>query len=145
MWEQKCFCVFYYFNFGRSYDVWKSKSSCILKNKKRNFNKNGTDRKWKISFKVLERQTLCFCSYKNEMKSKNVMSWSSRKGIFWTVYFVRKESLYNLRLISMYSILNTFSEYNRIYFYILYQKTSLQTILLLVSKIVESLQCILKE
>ena len=47
------------------------------------------------------------------------MSWSSRKkkkGIFCTVNFVRKEFFQDLCFISMYSVLNTLSEYT--YFYI---------------------------
>ena len=71
------------------------------------------------------------------------MSWSSRKkkeGIFCTVYFVRREFFYNLCLISMYSILNTLSEY--LYFYVIRNITS--DALLLVFQIIESLQCILK-
>ena len=35
--------LLYYRNFERSYDVLKSKSSCILLNKNINFNKNGME------------------------------------------------------------------------------------------------------
>ena len=51
----------------------------------------------------------------SQIKSKTVMSWSSRKkkeGIFRTVYFVRKEFFFkDLCFISMYSVLNTISHY----------------------------------
>ena len=43
-WEQNC-VAFYYFNFEQSYDVLKSKSSCILLNKNINFNKNEVESK----------------------------------------------------------------------------------------------------
>ena len=41
--EPKLCVVFYYFNFEKSYDVLKSKSSCILLNKNININKNGPE------------------------------------------------------------------------------------------------------
>ena len=40
--------LLYYFNAERNYDVLKSKSPCILLNKKINFNKNETDNKSKM-------------------------------------------------------------------------------------------------
>ena len=36
-------CLFYYFNFERSYGVLESKSPCILLNKNINFNKNESE------------------------------------------------------------------------------------------------------
>ena len=39
----KTVCLFYYFNFERSYDVLKSQSPCILLNKNMNFNKNESE------------------------------------------------------------------------------------------------------
>ena len=56
---------FYYFNFERSYDVLKSKSSCTLLNKYINLIKTERNQKWKMPHTVLEIQTLCFSSYKN--------------------------------------------------------------------------------
>ena len=38
--------LFYYFDFGRNYDVLKSKNPCISMNKNINFNKNETE--WKM-------------------------------------------------------------------------------------------------
>ena len=55
----------YYYNFERNYDVLKSNNSYILLNKSKNFNKTKRNRKWKIPHTVLERQNLCFSSYKN--------------------------------------------------------------------------------
>ena len=54
----------------------------------------------------------------SQIKSKTVMSWSSRKkkGIFCTVYFVRREFFKDLCFISMDCVLNTLSECT--YFYI---------------------------
>ena len=72
------------------------------------------------------------------------MSWRSqakKEGIFCTVYFVRSKFFKHLCFISMYGMLNTLSEY--ICFYMLKNITS--QIFLLVFKIVESLQCILKK
>ena len=53
-----------------------------------------------------------------QIKSRAVMSQISQKkeeGIFRTVYFVQREFFKGLCFISMYSVLNTFSEYT--YFY----------------------------
>ena len=72
------------------------------------------------------------------------MSWISRKkkeDIFCTVYFVQRGFFEDLCFMSMYSILNTPSEYT--YFYI--SKIIAYALLLLVFKIVENLQCILFE
>ena len=44
-WEQSHVWLFYYFNFERNYDILKSKSPCILLNKKINFNKNEAESK----------------------------------------------------------------------------------------------------
>ena len=68
------------------------------------------------------------------------MSWGSWKKVhFCTVYFVRR-NFFNMCLISMYSVLNTSSEY--IYFYVSKNITSFT--FLLVFKIAKSFQCILK-
>ena len=77
--------LFYYFYFERKYDVLNSKSPFFLLNKNINFNK--IERESKI-----ENPTL---SFREELriKSKIVMSWSSRKetdGIFCSVYFVQR-------------------------------------------------------
>ena len=72
------------------------------------------------------------------------MSWSSRKkkeDTFWTSYFVWRKFLEHLCFISIYSSLNTLSEYK----YFTYQKSLLYPLLLLVFKIVKRLQCILNK
>ena len=68
------------------------------------------------------------------------MSWSSRKekeGIFCTAYFVAGKIFEHLCLITMYSVLNTISEYTRLY---LSENITSYTFLF-VFKIVESLLC----
>ena len=72
VWEQNCEWLFYYSNFERNYDALKSKTPCILLNKNINFNKNGTESE--IPHTVLERQTLCFSSYKSR-KVKIKLWW----------------------------------------------------------------------
>ena len=70
----------------------------------------------------------------------SLSSTKKKEGIFRTVYFVRREFFQDLCFISMYSVMNTLYVYT--YFYI--QKISkLHKLLLLVSKIIVSLQCIL--
>ena len=100
VWEQNCVWFFYYFNFQRNYDVLKSKSPYILLNK--NYQiliKTKGNWKWKIPHTVLERQTLCFSSIKNQ----TVMNWSLRKtteSIFCTAYFVWRDFFLKICVIS---------------------------------------------
>ena len=63
----------------------------------------------------------------------------AKRECFFTVYFVCREFFENLHFISMYSVLNTLQNIHTF----TYQKTLLHTFLLLVSKIVKRLQCIL--
>ena len=91
----------------------------------------------------LERQALCLSSYKNH-KSKVKLWWAGackRKKRAFFVSFMLSEGIFlsYLCFISMYSVLNTLSEYA--YFYI---SKNISYNFLLVFKIVESLQCILK-
>ena len=60
--------------------------------------------------------------------------------IFCNVYFVRQKLFKHLCFILKYSVLNKLSEY----IYLTYQKTLLHTILLFISKIVESLNAVEK-
>ena len=79
--------LFYYFNFERNYDVLKSKSSCILLNKNINFNKNETELKMENHTLSFRKTNVVFqLMYEPQIKSKTVMSWSSRKkkeGIYF--------------------------------------------------------------
>ena len=109
---------------------------------KRYIRKTKWNWKWKIPLTVLEGRTLCFGSYKNQIKSKTVMTWSSwkkKEGIFCTVYFVRRK-FFNICVLSQCIVY--WIHFQNIYTFT-YQKTLLCTPLLLVFKIVESLQCIL--
>ena len=87
--------LFYYFNFERSYGSLKSNSPCILLNKNINFNKNETEPKMENPTHSFREANLALQLMQEwQIKSKTVMSWSSRKkkeGIFYTVYFVRRE------------------------------------------------------
>ena len=67
------------------------------------------------------------------------MSWSLRnkkERTFCNVYFVRRRFFEDLRFISMYSVMNTLSEYT----YFCKSESITCTLLLIVFKIVESLQ-----
>ena len=66
--------------------------------------KGKPNRKWKISHTFIERRTMCFSSYKN------------RKLIAFFVPFILSEGNFFDSFISIYSVLNTLSEYT--YFYI---------------------------
>ena len=80
--------LFCYFDFERSYQVLKSKSPCILLNKKINFiskleNPTHSFRETYIVLQLLQ---------KSKIKSKTVMSWSSQKkieGIFLLLAFFK--------------------------------------------------------
>ena len=89
------------------------------------------------------RETNLVLQLISESQIKTVMIWSSRKkneGVFCTVYFVRSKFFYNFCFISMYCVLTALSEYT--YFFI--SKNITLYTFLLVFKIVESLQCIIK-
>ena len=68
-----------------------SKSSCILLNKNINFNKNETESKMENPTQAFREMNLVLQLKKeSQIKSKTMMSWSSRKkreGIFCTVFF----------------------------------------------------------
>ena len=101
------------------------------------------NRKWKIPHTVLERRTLCFSLYKN-CKLKIKLWWvgaRERKKRSFFVPFISFEGnfLQDLCFISMYSVLNTHSEYT--YFYI--SKKHFFKHFCCLFLIVESLQCIL--
>ena len=82
------------FNFERNDDVLKSKIPSFLLNKNINFDKNETESKIKNpthSFREMNLVPAQIRITKLQIKSKTVMSWSSRKkkeGIFCTIYFV---------------------------------------------------------
>ena len=84
---RKTASCFSYFNFERNYDVSKSRSPCILLNKNINFNKNEAESKTenpKHSFR--ETNFVLQFIWASYIKSRIVMSWSSRKKK--TAFFV---------------------------------------------------------
>ena len=136
---------FHCFNFERNYDVFKSKNPCILLNKNIKSNKNKQELKMENPHIVLERLTLCFSWYKNRQLKKNCDEMElakEKRGHFLYCLFCPKEIFFEfvstLFVCKVYWIhfqnIHTFT----------YLKTLLHTLLLLVFKIAESLQCILK-
>ena len=106
-------------------------------------------RKWKIPYIVSERRTLCLSSYKNhKLKVKLWWARERKKRLFFvpfilcdeTFFIWKKNEIKHLRFISMYSELNTLSEYT----YFLISKTISPCTILLAFKMVEIIQRILK-
>ena len=115
--RRKTVWFFCYFNFGINYEVFKWKSPYILLNKNVNF-KNKWESKMKISNTFLERQTLCFTSYKNH-KLKVKLWWvgaPERKRAFFVPFILSKGNFWHLCFIWMYNVLKKLSQYT--YFYI---------------------------
>ena len=137
--EQNCVWLFFYFNFERNYYLLKLKSPCILLSKNINFNKNKMElREMRHGFREMNLKVQLTSESQTESKTDELELATEK--FFCTVYFVWRKFFKHLCFISMYSILNTLSEYT--YFSISKNITSYT--FLLVFKIVESLQCILK-
>ena len=130
--ESKIVCGF---SFTVILDYFKVKEWCIF-SKKKTLIKTKLSRKWKIPLTVFERRTLCFSSHKNcELK---VMSWSSRKKKegFFVPSILFEGNFFNIYILSQCIV----------YWYIpLHIKKNYFTTFLLVFKIVETLQFILKK
>ena len=142
VWEQKPVWLFCYSDFERIYEVLKSKSLCILLNKNINFNKNETESKMENPTQSFRETNLVLQVIQElQMKSKTVMSWSSQKkkrGIFCTVYF--SEQIF-FEICVLYQCIVCWIHFQNMRTFTYTYFTC--TLLLLVSKIVESLQCIL--
>ena len=139
VWEQNCVWLFCYFNFERNYDVLKSKSPCILLNKNINFNKNEAESKMENpthSFK--ETNLVLKLILESQIKSKTV----KQNRAFFVPFVLSKLNFFFNICISSQCIVH-WIHFQNIHTFT-YQKTLLHTLLLLVFKIVESLQCILK-
>ena len=96
--------------------------------------------KWRIPHMVLGTWTMCFSSYKNcELKVK---LWCERKKSALFVKFILSERNFFKTWVLSQSIAYWIN-FQNIYTFT-YQKILLHTFLLLVFKIVESRQCILK-
>ena len=99
------------------------------------------NRKCKIPHKVWERRTLRFNSYKNhklKIKPWWVAARKRKKMPFSVPSIISEENFFKICKQIVYWI-----HFQNIHIFT-YQKTSYHTLLLLVSKIVESLHCILK-
>ena len=132
--EQNCVWLFYYFNFESSYDVLKSKSPCILLNKNINFHKNEAESKIENPHTLLERRT----------KLKVKLWWvgvRKRKTRTFFVPFIFSEGKF-FKICVLSQCIAYWIHFQNIHPFT-YQKTLLHTLLLLVSKFVESLQCFL--
>ena len=136
--------LFYYFNFEKSYDVLKSKSPCILLNKNINFNKNETKSK-------IENPTHSFRETnlvpqpieESQIKSKTVMSWSLRqkKRVFFVPLILSEGNFFKICV--LFQCIVYWIYFQNMHTFI-YQNILFHALLLLASKIDESLQCILK-
>ena len=88
VWEQIYVWLFYYFNFERSYKVFKSNSPWILLNKNINFCKNEMESKMEnTTHSFRETNLVLQLIWESQIKSKTRMSWSS------LFLFVQRESL----------------------------------------------------
>ena len=107
--------LFYYFSFERSYDVLKSKSSCILLNKNINFNKNKTELKMENPIHSFKEMSLLFQLIR---KLKLNLWWvgarKRKKRAFLYRLFCPKGIL-SICVLSQCTVMNTLSEYA--YFY----------------------------
>ena len=137
--------LFFHFNFERSYDVLKSKSSCIFLIKNINFNKNPTESKMENPTQVF-RETNLVLQLTEESQMKVKLLWigaRERKERAFFVSFILSEGNF-FKICVLYQCIVYWIHFQSIRTFA-YQKTLLYTLLLLVFKIVESLQCILKE
>ena len=110
-----------------------------------NFNKKETELKMEYSTHSLERRTLCFSSYKNR-KLKVGLLWvgdCERKKRAFFVPFILSEGNF-FKICVLFQCIAYWIHFQDKHTFT-YQKTLLHTLLLLVSKIFESLQCILKK
>ena len=101
------------------------------------------NRKWKIPDTVLERRSLCFSSYKSR-KLKTKLWWvgarKRKKRIFFVPFILSEWSFFRICVLSQCIVY--WIHFHNIHTFT-YQKTLLHKLLLLVFKIIESLQCIL--
>ena len=99
------------------------------------------NQKWKIPHTILERRALSFSLYKNcKLKLKLCVGARERKNrAFFIPFILSEDNFFKICVLSqciVYSI-----HFENIHAFT-YQKTLLHTLLLLVSEIAESLQCI---
>ena len=120
--------LFYYFNFKKNYDAFKSNSPCMLLNKNVNFNKNEAESKIEnprgtlcfspcmllnknVNFNKNEteskkenpRGTLCFSSYKNrklKVKLLRVGAREKKKRAFFVPFILSEGNFFNICVLS---------------------------------------------
>ena len=87
------------FNFERNYNVLKSNSPCILLNKNINFAKNEKESKIEnFTHSFIEMNLVLQIIWESQIKSKTVMSWSSRKKkrTFFVPFILSEENFFNI-------------------------------------------------
>ena len=139
----------FYFNFESSYGVLKSESPCIWFNKSINFNKNKTKSEMENpthSFREMNlARTLCFNSCKNH-KLKVKLPWvgvcKSKKRAFFVPFVLSEENFLKICDLSQCTV---YWIHSQMIHTLTYQKTLFHTLLFLVFKIVESLECTLEK
>ena len=100
--------------------------------------------KWIIQHTVSGIWTMCFSSYKN-CKLKVKLCWvgvrKRKRRAFFVTFVLSEGNSFNICVLTQSAVywMNVWNIYT-----FTYQKTLLHTLLLLVFKIIESLQCILK-
>ena len=136
---------FDYFSFERNYDVLNAKSPCVLLNKNVSLIKTERNQKWKTPHTVLQRRTLCFGSYNNR-KLKVKLWWvgvpERKERTFFVPFLLSEKNFFKICVLSQF--IESWMQFQNIHTFI-YQKILLHTLLLLVFKIVEYLQCNLKQ
>ena len=111
--------------------------------------KTKQNRKWKFPRTVLEIRTLCFSSYENrklKVKLWQVGALEKEKRDYFVpffFFFLSKRNFFNICVLSQFIVYWIHFHFQNIHTFT-YQKTLLDALLLLVFKILKSLQCILK-
>ena len=139
--KQNCVLLFNCFNLKGNYDVLKSKSPCFFSNKDINFNKIETESRIANPTHISKMWNLCLSSNKN-CESIVKLRWvgaRKKKIIFFETCILSEGIFCSICILSQcieqnFQNICTFT----------YQKTLLRILLLLVFKIAEGLQCILK-
>ena len=140
--KQNCVWFLYYSYFQRNFYILKSESLCSLLNKNMNFNKNETESKLENpTHRSREINLVLQLVLKLQIKSTTMMSWSSQKSTFFATFILSEGNFFNIYVISQCIV---YWVYFQNTYPFTYQKPFLHTLLLLVFKIVKSLQCILK-
>ena len=104
-WKKICTWLFYYFYFGRTYGVLKSKSPShvFCWRKIWTLIKTRWNRKWKIPHTVFERWNRSFSSYKN-CESKVKLYWvgacARKKSAFFVMFILFKGNVFKICVLS---------------------------------------------